>query len=57
MLCVIWYHLCNLKNVKNIHGAVLLLVKLEAEAQNTDDPQNIIFVNNVSPARAVVNWN
>ena len=57
MLCVIWYHLCNLKNVKNIHGPVLLLVKLQAEAQNTDDPQNIIFVNNVSPARAVVNWN
>ena len=36
---------------------MLLLVKLQAEAQNTDDPQNIIFVNNVSPARAVVNWN
>ena len=28
MLCAIWYHLYNLKNVKNTHGGVLLLVKL-----------------------------
>ena len=28
MLCAIWYHLCNLKNTKNTHGQVLLLVKL-----------------------------
>ena len=28
--CTIWYHLCNLKNLKNIHGGVLLLVKLQA---------------------------
>ena len=27
-LCI-WYHLYNLKNVKNIHGGVLLLVKLQ----------------------------
>ena len=26
--CAIWYHLCNLKNVKNTHGGVLILVKL-----------------------------
>ena len=26
MLCAIWYHLCNLKNVKNTHGGVFLLV-------------------------------
>ena len=26
----IWYHFCNLKNVKNTHGGVLLLVKLQA---------------------------
>ena len=31
MLCVIWYHLYNLKNIKNTHGGVLLLVKLQAE--------------------------
>ena len=31
ILCVIWYHLYNLKNVKNTHGGVLLLVKLQAK--------------------------
>ena len=31
-VCAIWYHLQNLKNVKNTHGGVLLLVKLQAEA-------------------------
>ena len=29
MLRVIWYHLYNLKNVKNTHEGVLLLVKLQ----------------------------
>ena len=29
---MIWYHLYHLKNTKNIHGGVLLLVKLQAEA-------------------------
>ena len=29
MLCPIWYHLYNIKNVKNIHGEVLLLVSLK----------------------------
>ena len=28
MLCVIWYHLYNFKNVKNTHGGVLLLLKV-----------------------------
>ena len=32
MFCAIWYHLYNLKNVKNTHGGVLLLAKLKAEA-------------------------
>ena len=32
MRCGIWYHLYNLKNVKNTHGGVLILVKLQAEA-------------------------
>ena len=26
MFCAIWYYLCNLKNVQNTHGGVLLLV-------------------------------
>ena len=30
----IWYHLYNLKNVKNSHGGVLTLVKLQASACN-----------------------
>ena len=29
--CAIWYHLYDLKNVKNTRGEVLLLVKLQAE--------------------------
>ena len=33
MLGAIWYHLFNLKNVKNAHGGVLLLVKLHALAK------------------------
>ena len=32
MLCAIWYHLYNLKNVKTTNGGVLLLVKLQALA-------------------------
>ena len=32
MFCVIWYHLHNLKNVKNTHGGVLLLFKLQDES-------------------------
>ena len=32
MCCTIWYQLFNLENVKNTHGGVLLLVKLQAEA-------------------------
>ena len=33
-LFAIWYHLCNLKNVRNTHGAVLFLIKLQASAQS-----------------------
>ena len=32
MRCAIWYHLYNLKNMKNTHGGVLILVKLQAKA-------------------------
>ena len=28
MLCAIWYNLHNLKNLKNTHGGMILLVKL-----------------------------
>ena len=30
--CMIWYHLYNLKNMKNTHRGVLILVKVQAEA-------------------------
>ena len=30
--CAIWHRLSNLKNVKNTHGVVLILVKLQAKA-------------------------
>ena len=34
MLYTIWYHLHNLKNVKNTHEGVSLLEKLQASAYN-----------------------
>ena len=34
MCCMIWCYSYNLKNVKNTHGGVLILVKLQAEACN-----------------------
>ena len=34
MHCAIFFHQYNLENVKNAHGGVLLLVKLQTEASN-----------------------
>ena len=34
MLCVIWYHLYNLENVKSTRGRALVLVKLQAPTSN-----------------------
>ena len=34
MLCAIWYHIVQLKNVKNTQGGALLLVKLQVSACN-----------------------
>ena len=34
MRCAIWYHLYNLKNVKNTYGEMFLLVKLQPLACN-----------------------
>ena len=31
MFCAIWYHFYNLKNVKNNHGGVLLLLKFQSK--------------------------
>ena len=44
LLYVIWYHLCNLKNVKNTHGGVLLLVKLQTEACNATKSNTLPLV-------------
>ena len=44
--CAICYSLHNLKNVKNTHGGVLILVKLQAEACNftkTNTPPWVFF--------------
>ena len=30
ILCAIWYHLYNLKNMKSTHGGVILLLELQA---------------------------
>ena len=30
--CAIYYHLYNLKNMKNTHGGLLILVKLRADS-------------------------
>ena len=32
--CAIWYHLYNVKNVKNTHEGMLLLVKLQSKTCN-----------------------
>ena len=34
VLCAIWNHSYNLKNVKNTHGGTLFLVKLQAKVCN-----------------------
>ena len=44
--CAIWYHLCNLKNVKKTDRGVLILVKLQASACNFTEintPQWVFF--------------
>ena len=46
VLCAIWYHSYNLKNLKNTHRGVLILVKLQAEGCNfskSDTPRWVFF--------------
>ena len=46
MRCTIYFHIYNSTNVKNTHGGVLLLVKLQAEACNfikRDTPPWVFF--------------
>ena len=43
MLCVFWYHLDNLKNMKNTHGRMPLLVKLQAYFTKSNTPPWVFF--------------
>ena len=46
MFCAIWYHLYNFKNVKNIQGGALLLVKVQTSAYNftkSNNPKWLFF--------------
>ena len=46
MRCAIWYHLYSIKNLKNTHGGVLVLVKLQASACNftkINTPTSVFF--------------
>ena len=45
MRCAIWHHLHNLKNMKNSHGRVFLLVKLQAfSLTKSNTPPWVFFV-------------
>ena len=44
MRFAIWYHLNNSKNVKNTHGGVLLLVKLQVKPCNFAKSNNLHWV-------------
>ena len=44
MRCAIWYHLYNFKNVKNTHGGVLILVKLQVLACNATHQKYNLYV-------------
>ena len=40
----IWYHLYNLKNVKNTHAGLLLVVKLQGEGCNSAKCNTLLWV-------------
>ena len=44
MHCAIWYHLYNLKNVKNTYGEMSLLVKLQAYFTKSNNPPWAFFL-------------
>ena len=43
MLCAIWCHFYNLKNVKKTHGGMSLLVKLQAYFTKSNTPLRLFF--------------
>ena len=53
MLCAICYHLYNLKNVKNNHGRMPLLVKLQTYFTKSNTPPWVFFfLNFISGAKS-----
>ena len=44
MLCAIWYHLFNFKKVKNTHGGMTLLVKLQTYFTESNAPLWVFFM-------------
>ena len=48
ILCAIWCHLYNFRNVKNTNGRVLLLVKLQAKASNFTESNTPLCVFHIS---------
>ena len=55
MLCIIWYHLYDFKNVKSTHGGVLLFVTLQTEACNftkSNIPPWVFWIVQMVPNRA-----
>ena len=54
MLCAIWYHLYNLKNVKNVHAILLNVILLHGRfpsflncANGTKSRNTVIVVSNI----------
>ena len=43
MRCAFWYYFYSLKNVKNTHGGVLLLVKLQDASIASNAPPLVFF--------------
>ena len=43
ILCAIWHHLYNLKNVKSMHGGMSLLAKLQAYFTKSNTPSWVFF--------------
>ena len=60
MLCWIWYHLYNLRNVKNTHSGVLFIVKLQADTCNftksNTPPQAFFRFLKLLISKWVYNW-
>ena len=48
MRCAIWYHFYNLKNVKNNHGGVFLLVKQDLSITYDIQNSNWVLFNEAS---------